>query len=81
MFATSSDCTWKHSILKSHDEVTLNDKTCRSTWKWSDEQDDWWHIQFVSTADWALTHWSDDETDAHTETNQTNMKNSLKREI
>ncbi len=26
-------------------------------------------------------HWSDDETDAHTETDQINMKNSLKREI
>ncbi len=26
-------------------------------------------------------HWSDDKTDAHTEINQTNMKNSLKREI
>ncbi len=26
-------------------------------------------------------HWSDDETDAHTETNQINMKNSLKKEI
>ncbi len=26
-------------------------------------------------------HWSDDETDAHTETDQTNMKSSLKREI
>jgi len=26
-------------------------------------------------------HWDDDETDAHTETDQTNMKNSLKREI
>ncbi len=26
-------------------------------------------------------HWSDDKTDAHTETNQTNLKNSLKREI
>ena len=26
-------------------------------------------------------HWSDDETDAHTETDQINMKNSLKRKI
>ena len=26
-------------------------------------------------------HWSDNEIDAHTEINQTNMKNSLKREI
>ena len=26
-------------------------------------------------------HWSDDETDAHTETDQINMKNNLKREI
>ncbi len=26
-------------------------------------------------------HWSDDEIDAHTETDQINMKNSLKREI
>ncbi len=26
-------------------------------------------------------HWNDDEIDAHTETDQTNMKNSLKREI
>ncbi len=26
-------------------------------------------------------HWSDDEIDVHTETNQINMKNSLKREI
>ena len=26
-------------------------------------------------------HWNDDKIDTHTETNQTNMKNSLKREI
>ena len=26
-------------------------------------------------------HWSDDKTDAHTETDQINMKSSLKREI
>ncbi len=26
-------------------------------------------------------HWSDDEIDVHTETDQTNLKNSLKREI
>ncbi len=26
-------------------------------------------------------HWSDNKTDAHTETDQINMKNSLKREI
>ncbi len=37
MFAMSSDCTWKHSILRSHVKATLNDKICKSTWKWSDE--------------------------------------------
>ncbi len=59
----------------------MNDKTCKNTWKWSNEQDDWWCTWFVSIADWALTHWSDDKIDAHTETDQINMKNSLKREI
>ncbi len=39
--ATSSDYAWEHSILRSHAEVTLSDETCRSTWKWSDEQDNW----------------------------------------
>ncbi len=77
----NSDCTWKHLILKSHAEVILNDKTCKSTWKWSDEQNDWWYTWFVSITDWASVHWSDDETDAHTEINQTNMKNTLKRKI
>ncbi len=77
----SSDCTCEHSILRSHAEVTLNDKICRSAWKWSSKQNDWWYTWFVSIADWALAHWSDDETDAHTETDQTNMKNSLKRKI
>ncbi len=77
----SSDCTWEHLILRSYIEATLNDKTCRSTWKWSNKQDNWWCIWFVSIADWMLMHWSDDKTDAHTETDQINMKNSLKREI
>ena len=77
----SSNCTWEHSILKSYVEATLSDETCRSTWKWSNEQDDWWCTQFIFIADWVLTHWSDDETDAQTETNQINMKNSLKKEI
>ncbi len=81
MFATSSDCTWEHSILRSHAEVTLSDETCRSTWKWSDEQNDWWCIWFVFIADWTSAHWSDDEIDTYTETSQTNMKNSLKKEI
>ena len=67
--------------MRSHAEVTLSDETCRSTWKWSDEQNDWWCTWFVFIIDWVSMHWSDDETDAHTETNQTNMKNSLKREI
>ncbi len=40
MFAMSSNCTWKHLILRSHAEVILSDETCRSTWKWSNEQDD-----------------------------------------
>ncbi len=77
----SSDCTWKHLILRSHAEVTLSDKTCKSTQKWSNEQDDWWCTWFVFIADWASMHWSDDKIDTHTETNQINMKNSLKREI
>ncbi len=77
----SSDCTWKHLILKSHAEVILSDKTCRNTRKWSDEQDDWWCTWFVFITDWALIHWSDDKIDTHTETDQTNIKNSLKREI
>ncbi len=77
----NSDCTWEHSILRSHAKVTLSDETCRSTWKWSDEQDDWWCTWFVSIADWALMHWSDDEIDAHTEIDQINIKSSLKREI
>ncbi len=77
----SSDYTWEHLILRSHTKVTLSDETCRSTWKWSNEQDDWWCTWFVFIADWASAHWSDDKTDAHTEIDQTNMKNSLKREI
>ncbi len=77
----SSDCTWEHLILRSHAEVTLSSKICRSTWKWSNEQDDWWCTWFVFIADWASAHWSDDETDAHTETDQINIKNSLKRKI
>ncbi len=77
----SLNCTWEHSILRNHVEVTLSDKTCKSTWKWSDEQSDWWCIWFVFIADWALMHWSDDEIDIHTETDQTNMKSSLKKEI
>jgi len=68
-------------ISRSHTEATLSDKTCRNTWKWSDEQDDWRCTWFVFIADWASAHWSDDETDAHTETDQTNMKNNLKKEI
>ncbi len=37
----SSDCTWEHSISRDHVEVTLNDRICRSAWKWSSKQDDW----------------------------------------
>ncbi len=81
MSTTSLDYTWKHSILRSHAEVTLSNKTCRSTWKWSDEQDDWWYIWFIFIVDWMLMHWSDDKIDTHTETDQTNMKSSLKKEI
>ncbi len=77
----SSDHAWKHLILKSYAEATLNSKICRSTWKWSDEQNDWWHIWFVFIADWVSMHWSDDKIDIHTEINQINMKNDLKREI
>ncbi len=77
----SSDYTWEHLILRSHAEVTLSDETCRSTWKWSDKQNDWWCTWFIFITDWALMHWSDNKIDAHTETDQTNMKNSLKSEI
>ncbi len=77
----SSNYTWEHSILKSHAEAILSDKTCRNTWKWSDEQEYWWFTWFVSITDWASMHWSDNKIDAHTETNQTNMKNNLKRKI
>jgi len=59
----------------------LSDETCKSTQKWSNEQDDWWCTWFIFIADWALTHWNDNKIDAHTETDQINMKNSLKREI
>ncbi len=52
----SSDCTWEHSILRSHAEVTLNDEICKSTWKWSNEQNDWWCTWVVSIADWASMH-------------------------
>ncbi len=79
--AKSSDCTWEHLILKDHAEVTLSDKTCRSIWKWSSRQDDWRCTWVISITDRASAHWDDDETDAHTETDQINMKNSLKREI
>ncbi len=65
----SSDCTWKHLILRSHAEVTLNSEICRSTQKWSNKQDDWWCTQFIFIADWMSMHWSNDETDAHTEIN------------
>ncbi len=78
---TSSDCTWKHLILRSHAEVTLNDKIYRDAWKWSSRQDNWWCIWVVSIDDRASMHWDDDVTDAHTEINQINMKNSLKKEI
>ncbi len=81
MSAMSLNHAWKHLILRSHAKVTLSDKICRSTWKWSDKQDDWWYTWFIFIADWASMHWSNDEIDAHTETNQTNMKNSLKRKI
>ncbi len=77
----NSDCAWEHSILRSHAEVTLSDETCRSTWKWSDEQSDWQCTWFVFIIDWVSMHWSDDKINAHTETDQTNMKSSLKREI
>ena len=77
----SSDCTWEHLILRNYAEVTLNDKTCKSTWKWSDEQNDWWCTWFIFITDWASMHWNNDKTDAHTETDQINMKNNLKKEI
>ncbi len=77
----SLNCTWEHLTLKSHAKVTLSDETCRSTQKWSDEQDDWWCTWFVSIIDWASMHWSDNKIDIYTETDQINMKNSLKREI
>ncbi len=77
----NSDCTWEHSILRSHAEVTLSDRICRSAWKWSSKQDDWWCTWVIFIADWASAHWDDDVTDAHTETDQTDMKNSLKKEI
>ncbi len=77
----NSDCTWKHLILKSHAEVTLSDKICRNTQKWSDKQDNWWYTWFVSIIDWMSMYWSDDKIDAHTEIDQINMKNSLKKEI
>ena len=32
-------------------------------------------------SDWVSAHWSDNKTDAHTETDKTNMKSNLKREI
>ena len=76
----SSDCIWEHLILRSHAEVTLNDKTCRSVWKWSSRQDDWWCTWVVSIVDWASMNWNDDVIDAYTETDQTNMKSSLKKE-
>ncbi len=63
----SSDCTWEHLISRSHAEVTLNDKTCRSAWKWSSRQDDWRCTWVISIADQASTHWDDDVIDAHTE--------------
>jgi len=78
---TSSDCTWEHSILKSHAEVTLSDKTCRSAQKWSSRQNNWWCTWVVSIVDQASAYWNNDATDTHTEINQTNMKSSLKREI
>ncbi len=65
----SSDCTWEHLILRSHAEATLNDETCRSTWKWSNEQDNWQCTKFVFIADWASMHWSDDKTDTYTKIN------------
>ncbi len=65
---TSSNCAWEHSISWSHAEVTLSDRTCKSTWKWSSEQDDRQSIQIISIADWVSAHWDDDTTDTHTET-------------
>ncbi len=59
----------------------MNDRTCRSVWKWSSRQDDWWCTWVIFIADQASAHWDDDETDAHTETDQINIKSSLKREI
>jgi len=79
--AMNSDCTWEHSISRSHAEVTLSDKTRRSARKWSSRQDDWRCTWVVSIADQASTHWDDDVIDTHTETDQTDMKNSLKKKI
>ncbi len=77
----SSDCIWEHSILRSHAEAILSDKTCRNTQIWRNEQDDWQCTWFIFITDWASAYWNDDKTDAHTEINQINIKNSLKREI
>jgi len=38
-------------------------------------------MQTHNITDWTSAHWSDNKIDAHTEINQTNMKNSLKRKI
>ncbi len=77
----SLNYVWEHLILRSYAEARLNSETCRSTQKWSNKQNDWWCTWFIFIADWASAHWSDDEIDTHTETDQTNMKNSLKRKI
>ena len=70
----NSDCTWKYSISRNHAEVTLSNETCKNTQKWSDKQNDWRCTWFVSITDWASTHWSDNKINAHTETDQINMK-------
>jgi len=79
--AMNSNYAWKHSLLKSHAEVALSDKACKSAWKWSNKQDDWRCIQTVAIADQASAYKDSDVTDTHTETDQIDMKNSLKREI
>ncbi len=64
----NSDCAWEHSLLKSHAEVVLNDETCKSAWKWSDKQDNWWCTQTVTIADQASAYEDSDATDTHTKT-------------
>jgi len=79
--AMNSDCIWEYLISRNHAEVTLNNRTRRSAQKWSNRQDDWWCTWVIFIADQASAHWNDDVTDVYTETDQTDMKSSLKKEI